>query len=254
MPFIDHPSLFRIEGNPIIQRYIDITKFISLLHKKALFFTRVDKQEDPFEGTFSKPSYQARLDWLINHYKNKEEEPDRIIIEKILKEYDATVFRLKSLRTLNCWHKNESESALMWKSYSSVHSGIMIKSSFENLKSSLMGASETVYISGVKYCNYEEYLMYSDNDFIPVIHKQSFYKDENEIRAIHTVPDIDINWVHDWAKEESEFGVFINTDLNLLINEIVIAPFAPKWYFDLVVSLCEKYNLDKPIIKSALAG
>jgi hypothetical protein len=36
--------------NAKIWRYMDFTKFVSLLEKKALFFCRADKLGDPFEG------------------------------------------------------------------------------------------------------------------------------------------------------------------------------------------------------------
>lgn len=34
----------------ILWRYMDFTKFVSLLEKSALFFARADKLDDPFEG------------------------------------------------------------------------------------------------------------------------------------------------------------------------------------------------------------
>ncbi len=36
-----------------IWRYLDFTKFLSYLDKKALFFTRADKLDDIFEGKFT---------------------------------------------------------------------------------------------------------------------------------------------------------------------------------------------------------
>ena len=34
----------------VLWRYMDFTKFVSLLEKSALFFPRADKLGDPFEG------------------------------------------------------------------------------------------------------------------------------------------------------------------------------------------------------------
>ena len=39
-------------------RFIDFPKFVSLLDQRALFFTRADKLEDPFEGTWSNATLQ----------------------------------------------------------------------------------------------------------------------------------------------------------------------------------------------------
>lgn len=39
-------------------RFMDVTKLISLLNRNALFFTRINKLEDTFEGTFSKATHE----------------------------------------------------------------------------------------------------------------------------------------------------------------------------------------------------
>ena len=40
--------------NQVLWRYLDFTKFVALLDTKALFFARIDKLEDRFEGTLFK--------------------------------------------------------------------------------------------------------------------------------------------------------------------------------------------------------
>ncbi len=44
--------LFRAPANESerIWRYMDFTKFVSMLHSESLFFCRADKLSDPFEG------------------------------------------------------------------------------------------------------------------------------------------------------------------------------------------------------------
>lgn len=51
----EHP-VFQQPNNENIKiwRYMDFTKFMSLLDTKKLFFTRADKFEDPFEGSWPK--------------------------------------------------------------------------------------------------------------------------------------------------------------------------------------------------------
>ncbi len=38
------------ENNPKIWRYMDFTKFMDMLDKESIFFTRSDKFDDKFEG------------------------------------------------------------------------------------------------------------------------------------------------------------------------------------------------------------
>ena len=43
-----------------IWRYLDFTKFASLIDKQALFFSRADCLGDPFEGSYSKANIKLR--------------------------------------------------------------------------------------------------------------------------------------------------------------------------------------------------
>ena len=57
----EHPVFEKPENeNTKIWRYLDFTKFVSLLDKSALFFTRADRLNDPFEGSYSKVNIQLR--------------------------------------------------------------------------------------------------------------------------------------------------------------------------------------------------
>jgi hypothetical protein len=46
-------------NNSKIWRYLDFTKFIDLLDKSSLFFCRLDKLGDPFEGVCPIPSISS---------------------------------------------------------------------------------------------------------------------------------------------------------------------------------------------------
>ena len=48
------------ESDAVLWKYMNFTKFVSLLEKQALFFARADKLGDPFEGSFSKANKQLR--------------------------------------------------------------------------------------------------------------------------------------------------------------------------------------------------
>lgn len=50
----EHPVFNPPSDDAVLWRYMDFTKFVSLLEKSALFFARADKLGDPFEGAFSK--------------------------------------------------------------------------------------------------------------------------------------------------------------------------------------------------------
>ena len=58
---IDHPSFKQPENNKImVWRYMDFTKFVSMLENGGLFFCRADLLGDPFEGSFARANEELR--------------------------------------------------------------------------------------------------------------------------------------------------------------------------------------------------
>ncbi len=55
--------LFYPERDYTVVKYVDLLKFVSILQRRSLFFCRLDKLEDQFEGTTAKANYQLRLQW-----------------------------------------------------------------------------------------------------------------------------------------------------------------------------------------------
>ena len=56
------PVFFPKENYKIV-KYMDLAKFISLLHSKSLFFCRLDKLEDKFEGSSPKLNLEYNEYW-----------------------------------------------------------------------------------------------------------------------------------------------------------------------------------------------
>ena len=110
----------------VLWRYVDFTKFVSLLDKQARFFARADRLGDHFEGSFSKANVKLRP--VI--YKG--EIPDDML--KGLARFRKT---LPQFTLVNCWHESSHESAAMWRLYSRETDGIAIKTNFASLTSSL---------------------------------------------------------------------------------------------------------------------
>lgn len=247
------PPYFFPEGDFSIVKYLDLSKFISLLQRHALFFCRIDKLEDKFEGLTSKANYEFR----IKYYENLRDEKffnkwpnDNDLIDLVSKTYHFEN-DLRSIFCVNCWNMYNGESIALWKIYSDVEKGIMIKSSISSLIESFKVSQNEIYLSKVKYIDYHTDIMPDGNIIFPFVHKNLPYSYENEIRLLHKVNDT--GWKYDWSKEEVEEGIFVNIDLKILINEIVISPYSPNWFINLIKNLLEKYDFDIPITKSKLS-
>ena len=140
------PRFFEPEESLMLARYIDITKFLSLLKDEQLFFCRLDKLEDKFEGTLPKISRKKFGDFyrhlsVTGFFKNPMTEEK---IEKKINEDFEFREKLKALNCVNCWNEFNGESYALWKVYSDLNQGIMIKSSFGRIINALKESEEKV--------------------------------------------------------------------------------------------------------------
>ncbi|MGC9948737.1 MAG: hypothetical protein ABSF64_20405 [Bryobacteraceae bacterium] len=94
-------------------RYMDLARFLVLIDRKKLYFSRLPELEDAWEGAWS-PS-----DPLF------ERDPKYMLI--------AASHLTSSLPLVSCWHENESESVAMWKLYVSGKEGVAIKTTVSSL-------------------------------------------------------------------------------------------------------------------------
>ena len=102
-------SVFREPDNLNVKiwRYIDFTKFVSLLDLKALYFPRSDLLGDPFEGAMPRDNF--RFYSLL--YGTPPITPEG------LQEISQLRQELRKRVYINCWHMNERESFAMWNLY-----------------------------------------------------------------------------------------------------------------------------------------
>jgi hypothetical protein len=244
--------VFPPESNYCIAKYMDLTKYISMLQRNCLFFCRLDKLDDKHEGLTPQTNYKLREQWYRSGNSEMDEPlSDEGIYNKVNELYEFEK-NIRNLLCINCWNKNISESAALWKIYSSFDKGIMIKSSIENLKNSFSNTLEDLQLTEVRYKNYRQEMIPDGNTYYPVLYKQDAYYYEEEVRLIHE-RRTEFGWEWDWGKEEAEEGFYIKSNLNILIDEIILAPYSPKWFLRLIQDVSLKYNLNKPIKMSELS-
>lgn len=227
------------DENVKIWRYMDFTKFVSLLDKRSLWFTRADKFKDPFEGSYPKKNVLRR-----------ELLPMEIPIEKIPK----INLKFRQYVAINCWHINEHESAAMWSLYLKSNEGIAVQSTYKRLRDSFSSSQEEVLIGKVKYIDYETEWFKDDNYHDPFLHKRKSYEHERELRAITIkwpIPE-EGGWDLEPSIEIIKAGISVVVDLTGLIERIYVAPEAPAWFTELVQSVTNKYEYDIEVRQSLL--
>ncbi len=228
--------------NAVLWRYMDFTKFVSLLETNQLFFARADKLGDPFEGSFSRGNIERRP-MLYSDLENPED---------VFTTIGWYVRELRRFTLISCWHENSSESAGMWKLYSRETDGIAIKTDFNSFKQSLKN-SEHVSVGQVQYVDYGQAFIPENNGLAPFLHKRQDFNHEREVRAIIQEPPVN-DGKFDPSQDICDVGKYYEVDLSLLIKEVVVAPFAEDWFLELIQSvIVNRYKFDMPVVRSNLA-
>lgn len=235
--FLKQPN----HGNIKLWRYMDFTKFVSLISSSSLYFSRADKFQDPYEGTL--PIYNESLKDII-YGLVPESERERLIKEsKIFKD----VMRQRTY--INCWHENEFESAAMWDLYGKNNDSIAIETTYSKLKDSL---TDEFCLGMVNYIDYKSMHVPENNIVSPFMHKRVSFKHEQEVRAlIIKFPEEGDGPIHLY-KDNMPAGTSVQVNLNELINYIHIAPTASPWFYELVKTVAGHYDISAKIMKSDL--
>lgn len=216
----------------IIWRYMDFTKFISILDTSSLFFCRSDLLGDPFEGSIPCKNYENNNRLLTAMGRNDER---RIEASQNREQMRKNVY-------INCWHMNEHESAAMWKVYIKSNDGIAIKSTVQCFYDSLSCNSPLTGINFfvVQYINYEED-SFPNREGFRYLHKRKSFEYEQELRA----------FLFDYEDNEKT-GIPVKTLVDKLIETIYVAPDSPDWFKVLVENITKKYGVTKEVKRTSL--
>jgi hypothetical protein len=247
------PVFFEPQENTPMVKYIDLAKFISILKNKSLFFCRIDKLEDKFEGTLPLDTHKhivAESKYLRDVRKFFTRHISDEELENSATDQLNWQSKLRSITCVNCWNEFKGESYALWKIYAGMDQGIMIKTDFSKLIQAFRNCNQKIFCSRVKYIDYQKDYMDFGNTMIPFVHKHRAYTYENEIRLIHEVTHN--QWKYDWDSEEYNSGIMIPIDINFLIDNIYINPFAPQWFKPLIEDLIKKYFLNCQVSDSIL--
>lgn len=245
VPYNPHPFFSPADSGAKVWRYMDFTKFVSLLDTSALFFSRADQLSDAWEGAHTAENLRRRQ--AVRGVNNKDE---AVVIDSVSQFYRS--LRLHTF--MSCWHLNDVESAAMWKLYVSHNEGIAIQTRFERLVGSFQGDENDlfqVHVGKVAYLDYEHEEFIEGNAFIPFLHKRLSFQHEHELRAI--IQPIPPSGDPLTGSDPFADGLLVEVDLRMLIECIYVAPTSELWFKTLVENIAKKYGLGVSIQHSDLA-
>lgn len=231
------------DENVKIWRYIDFTKLVSLIDRKALFFSKavtLAEKGDKFEGLYPTAYFEEIL-------KNTNSEH----LKKTYKRLLGSKSNIREYIVINCWHINKVESAAMWKLYAGSGRGIAIQSTYNKLVESFHLNPDDVFIGIVKYI--EDTIPFG-NMFYPFLYKRKYFEHEQELRAmtISLRKDKDGKEIGK-VKNKTDKGEYVPVDLDTLIEKIYISPTSEPWFYELVNSIDKKFEINKEVIRSKLS-
>ena len=246
----EHPAFHAPDDpNIYIWRYIDLPKYISLLNDEALYFCRMDKLIDQFEGSLPRPNILHRKadphSKMIVQSSDKRIETHEKSMERLIRIERTHAF-------VNCWHMNTHESAAMWQLYSSNTQGIAIRSTYRALCESFRNYPHPVYVGTVNYIDYDQELIRDPgsntplmfNLMYPLMHKRRSYQHEAELRAlVMWEPRFRGNSLKPIWRPAKATGMSVRVELGLLIESVFVAPNTEPWFRKVVDSVSAKYGL-----------
>jgi len=243
LAYVPERDLVLPEKESTIWRFMDITKFLSLIQKKALFFSQVKiiaEKYDLHEGKYPIETFEAykrdgeKLAELFNekqladiYYKQK------TILRKIMSE------EIYEDMYINCWHISELDTNFMWSLYTERKLGIAIKSTVKKLINSFNYEDE-VYVGMIKY---GVKIIPTKSRFSTLFHKRINYKEENELRAVVCKK---------WNRKNKLKGILVPVDIRILIEDIYVRPKTPDYVIEIIRNLLLEYDVDKKVKRSSL--
>src|SRR5579871_4716327 len=227
-------------------RYMDVTKLASLLATSSLFFARADCFSDDWEGQVSSEEFEAWKDKAAG-----EADTDRLI-----QNYRRFFSGVRRHTYISCWHRNDGESAAMWKLYLKSDEGVAVRSSFARLRRQMDRSPRLISIGKVEYRDYKRKPVpgarpieigsaFVVGGHLTFFSKRAGFAHEREVRALFQdrfkTPD---------DPSEASGGLPVPVDTEDLIEAIYVAPKTPTWLRDAVQSLLDKFGVHKAVCTS----
>lgn len=233
-------------------RYMDMAKFISLLSTKSLYFSPAESFDDPFEGAKGILEKEGKWnDYYLEFFRyaiktapgiseeDSSGEKLEMTAQKLLNELAQGGVNDRKNICISCWHCNDFESEAMWKLYSvNVTNAIAIETTYQRLYQAL-GEDPYIDIGKVKYIDYRT--QFSGIGCGAFWYKRKSFEHEREVRALIR------------NHENNGKGVSCPANLDILIKNVYVSPYAPEWFAEVVRDVVKKYELNKPVLYSTMA-
>lgn len=236
-----------------IWRYMDFAKFVALLKDRAIYFSRTDCLGDHFEGARGLVERQNEWkEYCLDYYRkaytnlpggiksNKSSEEIEQEAERLHEEVAQALKGELNRTFVSCWHNNDVESEAIWRIYcQNSTAGIALQTTVGKLYSSL-DQEKFVKFGHVKYVDFRKHF---SGSYDRIFWKRKSLSHEAEIRAVYQYPP---------GEKCDIVGVNISIDLENAIERVIVSPFSPPWFSNVLEETMSRFGVKIPVVKSEL--
>lgn len=270
-----------LSEDTVIWRYMALDKFICLLSTSSLYMSHLGSysESDPYEGYPPRPLIKVMRDLHEGRVGELQRELDKLFIKA--KSQDAPSNAIEKLQALqsesllkfragfrpiletvfkstlvNCWYDSSHESEAMWKLYSEQQKGIAIRTTVRNVTHAFaasppLSGKRLMRMGRVRYIDYADPNLQINDCIVggqisPLL-KRISYAHENEVR-LYTMADVTPQNIETFKAS----GCSLAVNLNSLIQEVYVSPYADSLFGMAVDAVVEAFGLKCPVRKSSL--
>lgn len=262
----------------IIQRYMDFSKFLSLIQTNSLYLAKMSLFHDALEGGLTFSDYfktsnvPAHFDLGLNGFwpvanESYDERACRLaemdsvhkgIVERqfstpfgdyLCDEAEKLFPMCREWIYVSSWHLSDYECSAMWQIYNNDKNSLCVFSTEEKLRSSVVAdaSCDRLEVKKVEYISHRDD-SFSENPLDPFVAKSKPYSFEKEVRLISWDSRLDLSC----APENNKSGLLLKMDLQTVIDKVVISPYADPWFKGAVIKFCSDAGLDIKIVDSSI--
>jgi hypothetical protein len=235
-----------------IWRFLDLAKLVSMFTNKALYFACPTEFKDHYEGYLPRSHVQAYVgmaqNWISQMVETRDQlvaahpDKDPVLFDAVIRNATAQLdvpLLLKNVATrfgVNCWHKNENESAAMWQLYGNCGA---IESTISRLQSAF--SRKGMIFDEVRYMDFDTDPIEKGHRHYGLFIKRKSFQHEQELRATILL-------------EHFGKGELVECDIEQLVTAIYVAPLAAPYYVEAVRNVVQRIgaSIAIPIIPSSL--
>lgn len=240
-----------VEEDVALWRYMDFSKYVAMIQEGGLYFSRASTFNDKFEAAAGIASrehvwnehyleyFRATIRTPPDGYPSltgTEADIDQEASRLLGKLRSAYARARDSL--VSCWHINDVESEAQWQIYCSPGApGVAVRTNIDRLWRAMLD-KQHANIGKVQYIDFKTSFASGDQR---IYCKRSSLAHEREVRAV--LPNDRISPLD---------GILVKCNLNDLIEQIVISPFAPPWFGAVVRETTSRFGYDFQISASEI--